>query len=147
MPIKKQEFYEGAALHLLARSEQIVGVLVESPFFLLNGRLLVLLKYSTKGRSPWGFSFALNEQTRLQEGAAKYQTKIGLICGADGVAAFDYEEYLQIANARGTSIHISCRRRHGEQYEVSGPDGTLNRKVAPSSWQKILDVNREVPDL
>ena len=84
MPIRKQEFYEGAALHLLARSEQIVGVLVESPFFLLNGRLLVLLKYSTKGRSPWGFSFALNEQTRLQEGAAKYQTKIGVICGADG---------------------------------------------------------------
>ncbi len=139
MAIQKQEFYEGAALHLIARSEQIVGILVESPFFLLNGRLLVLLKYSTKGRSPWGFTFTLNEQQRLCEKATKYKTKIGLICGADGVATFDYEEYLQIAAPRSSAIHVACYREHGGYYEINGPDGTLGRKIAPSSWQKILD--------
>ena len=52
MAIKKQEFYEGAALHLLARAGGITSLRYEAPLFLLNNRLLVHLKYSTKGRSP-----------------------------------------------------------------------------------------------
>lgn len=34
MAIKKQEFYEGAALHLLARSGGISNIRYETPFFL-----------------------------------------------------------------------------------------------------------------
>jgi hypothetical protein len=51
--IRKQEFYEGAALHLLARTGGITSVRYEAPFFLVN-QLSVLLKYSTRARSPWG---------------------------------------------------------------------------------------------
>ena len=72
MAIQKQEFYEGAALHILARTEQIAGILFDAPFFLLNGRCLVLLKYSTKGRSPWSFSFTESEQVQLRKKAAQY---------------------------------------------------------------------------
>jgi len=139
MPIQKQEFYEGAALHQLARTEQIVGILVDAPFFILNGRLLVLLKYSTKVRSPWSFSFSVNEQVQLKERSQKLTTKIGLICGSDGVAVFDYEEYLTIASPKASPLHVACYRNHGEYYEVSGPDGTLSRKVPPSNWQRVLN--------
>jgi hypothetical protein len=51
MAIKKQEFYEGAALHLLARNGGIASVRYEPPFFQFNGHLTVLLKYCTGGRS------------------------------------------------------------------------------------------------
>ena len=140
MAIKKQEFYEGAALHLLARNGGITSIRYESPFFVLNDDLLVLLKYSTRGRSPWGFTFMPGtEQVLLQGRASKLRIVIGLICGADGVAAFDYESYRSIAGLRKSAVHIACYRQHGEHYEVNGPDGRLNEKIAPSNWRKILE--------
>ena len=138
MAIKKQEFYEGAALHLIARTGTVATLKYEAPFFLFNDRLSVLLKYSTRGRSPWGFTFTADEQEILQARAANFKTAIGLICGADGVAAVSYESYLNIAALRKAAVHLACFRNHGEHYEVSGPDGPLGKKVSPSSWQKIL---------
>ena len=88
MGIQKQEFYEGAALHLLARSGRITALRYDPPFFMLNNHLLVLLKYSTRGRSPWGFTFTPDEQALLKAGGVKSRIVIGLVCGADGVAAF-----------------------------------------------------------
>lgn len=139
MAIKKQEFYEGAALHLLARSGKITSIRYESPLFMINNQLLVLLKYSTKGRSPWGFTFMPDEQVLLEKRASESQIIIGLICGADGVAAITYDAYLRVAAPRKSAIHIACYRPHGKHYEVKGPDGTLDGKVAPSNWQRILE--------
>lgn len=67
MAIKKQEFYEGAALHLLVRSGRVTSIRYDSPLFLVNNQVLVLLKYSTKGRSPWGFTFTTDEQALLRK--------------------------------------------------------------------------------
>jgi hypothetical protein len=139
MAIKKQAFYEGAALHLLARSREIGTIRYEPPFFLLNNRLLVYLKYSTRGRSPWGFTFMPDEQVILRAKARKSKVVIGLICGADGVAAVGYDAYISVANFRTSAIHISCYRRRCEHYEVNGPDGKLEEKVAPSNWCSILE--------
>ena len=136
--IKKQEFYEGAALHLLARTGLITALRYEPPFFLINDALTVLLKYSTKGRSPWGFTFMPDEQIALREKARVGRTVIGLICGADGVAAFEYYRFLKVATPGESALHLACYRKLGEHYEISGPDGVLNRKIAPSNWQRIL---------
>jgi hypothetical protein len=140
MPIRKQEFYEGAALHVLARSGAITSIRYEPPLFVLNDRLLVHLKYSTRGRSPWGFTFMPEEQVLLENRAAQSEIVIGLICGADGIAAFSYRDYRSVAAPRDGAIHIACYRDHGEHYEVNGPDGTLDGKVAPSDWRRILEL-------
>src|SRR2546430_7057395 len=100
MGIKKQEFYEGAALHRLARGGKIASVRYEAPFFFFNGEFLVLLKYSTRSRSPWGFTFTADEQLALNSVNSGSQLIIALICGADGVAAFGYDAYTQIAAVR-----------------------------------------------
>ena len=139
MAIKKQEFYEGAALHQLARSGGITSIRYDHPLFLLNNQVLVLLKYSTKGRSPWGFTFTMDEQALLQKKAAEHKVVIGLVCGADGVATFTYDGYRSVAAHKNVAVHIACYRKHGEHYEVNGPDGTLDGKVAPSNWQRILE--------
>lgn len=139
MAIKKQEFYEGAALYLLARTGRIASIRYEVPFFLINDDLLVYLKYSTKCRSPWGFTFTTEEQLVFQSRGSELKIVIGLVCGADGVVAFSYDCYRSIAAPRNSSVHIACYRRHGEHYEVNGPDGRLDGKVAPSNWLKILD--------
>jgi len=139
MAIKKQEFYEGAALHLLARSGGIASIRYEPPFFLLDNRLLVYLKYSTRGRSPWGFTFMPEEQLLMHDRASELKVVIGLICGSDGVAAVTFDDYRSVAAPRESAIHIACYRQHGEHYEVNGPDGKLDGKVAPSNWQRILE--------
>jgi hypothetical protein len=139
MALRKQEFYEGAALHALVRTGLITGIRPVQPFLLLNERVSVLLKYSTRGRSPWGFTFAADEQQVLRLQAAQQRLIIGLICGSDGVAAFDYDAYSAVAPIKDASIHIACYRDHGEHYEVRGPDGALPRKVAPSAWTRILE--------
>jgi hypothetical protein len=139
MAIKKQEFYEGAALYLLARTGSITSIRYDAPFFLLNNRLLVYMKYSTRGRSPWGFTFMPDEQVLLRASAHKFNIAIGLVCGADGVATFSYDAYLSVATLRESAVHIACYRQHGEHYEVNGPDGKLDDKVAPSNWRRILE--------
>ena len=139
MAIKKQEFYEGAALHLLARSGLGACIRYNAPFFVLDDRVWVYLKYSTKGRSPWSFSFASSEVTRLKIQRSESETMIGLICGADGVVTVSYEEFSTIVTSTNKNFCIACYRRHGEHYGVSGPDGTLEGKVAPSRWSRILE--------
>src|ERR1700719_3100931 len=116
MGIKKQEFYEGAALHLLAKSGTIASIRYEAPLFFLNSHLMVLLKYSTRGRSPWGFTFTPDEQALLKAADSKSRIVIGLVCGADGVAAFSSDAYFSIAPLRKSAIHVSCYRQHGEHY-------------------------------
>jgi len=139
MAIKKQEFYEGAALHLLVCHGTIAGIRYEKPFFLVNNGLLVYLKYSTRGRSPWGFTFTRDEQVLLHDSASQIRIVIGLICGADGVAALTFEDYQSVAAPRKAAVHVACYRKHGEYYEVKGPDGALAGKVAPANWQRILE--------
>ena len=139
MAIKKQEFYEGAAIHVIARSGAVSSIRYKSPFFYFNGALSVLLKYSTRGRSPWSFTFTLEEQTQMRVSSMKLKTVVALICGSDGIAAFEYSTFLSIAAPRQSSIRISCYRGHGEYYEVNGPDGTSSNKIAPSNWQRILE--------
>jgi len=85
MTIKKQAFYEGAALYLLARAGAIEGIRYEPPFFVLNEDLRIYLKHSTKGRSPWGFTFTVEEQSALEKHSASKAIIAGLVCGGDGV--------------------------------------------------------------
>lgn len=139
MGIKKQEFYEGAALHMLLRGVGTKAVRYEPPFFRFNEVIRVYLKYSTRVRSPWGFTFTSEEQMLLHNAEFGRETIVGLICGADGVAAISLDDYRSIASPRKSAIHVACYRLHGEYYEVNGPDGPLARKVPPSAWQRLLN--------
>ena len=137
MAIQKQAFYEGAALHMVTRAGE-TSIRHDAPFFLLDNRLHIFLKYSTKGRSPWGFTFTASEQLALASRGEDSSLVIGLICGSDGVATLAYGDYCQIADLQKSPVHVACFRKHNEHYEVSGPNGVLGSKVSPSMWQKIL---------
>lgn len=138
MPVAKQAFYEGAALYGLIRSGAVQHIIFKPPFFIVNNEVFLFLKYSTKPRSPWPFTFTASEQLVLRTMAADKRVMIGLICGGDGVAAVPWRSYSNIASIRASAIHISCRRQHGEHYEVNGPDGVLMGKIAPSVWSRML---------
>jgi hypothetical protein len=139
MAIQKQEFYEGAALHQLIRNCRRAQVTYAAPLFVFDERVQVHLKYSTGVRSPWGFTFKSDEQKLLYERANELPLVIGLVCGADGIAALPFESFARIAAPRNAAIRISCFRKHREHFEVSGPDGVVPGKIPPSDWQQLLN--------
>lgn len=141
MAIKKQEFYEGAALHRLVCSGGLKEISFEAPLFLLNNHTAVYFKHSAKNRSPWGFTFAPEECRFLEEKIHSYRLIAALICGFDGVAVIECAELLKIGHAKDSPVHIACFRRHGEYYKVSGPSGELSKKVAPSEWTRLLSTS------
>lgn len=143
MGIKKQEFYEGAALHLLIRGGRVASVRYKPPFFTLNDQVVVLIKYSTKGRSPWGFTFTVQERRTLMERASSGSLYVALVCGADGVVALNYEGFRSLIPPLENAVRIACFRDHREHYRVCGPVGTLDRKVSRTRWQKLLDEDNE----
>jgi len=138
MTIKKQEFYEGAALYQLIRGSTATKVAHSPPLFIFDDRLQVHLKYSTNKRSPWGFTFTPDEQILLCERANRMPLVIGLVCGADGIAALPFEDYLGIAPVSSAALRVACYRLHREHFEVRGPDGPVSGKIAPSDWARLL---------
>lgn len=138
MSIQKQEFYEGAALHRIIRGSAGTRVAHSPPLFIFDERLQIHLKYSTAKRGPWGFTFMPEEQILLREHSRVMTLVIGLICGADSVAALPYDDYAYVAALKDVALHISCRRSHREHFEIRGPDGVLPGKIAPSDWTKLL---------
>jgi hypothetical protein len=137
MGIQKQDFYEGAALYILLRSGDVRTIRHDAPYFIINDKTLVYIKYSTRKRSPWAFSVAPEEQLSLQSAAKEAPLFLGLVCGDDGVAALAFQHYMAVAAPRPTSAHLACYRNHGEHYEIRGPDGRLPHKIAPSEWQRL----------
>lgn len=137
MAIQKQEFYEGAALHQLVRGSTGVRILYNAPFFIVDDRLQVYLKYSTGIRSPWGFSFLPDEQQLMQIRSTSLPLVIGLICGSDGIAALPYAKYQQAAALSDVAVWVSCSRLHRKHFEVSGPDATIAGKISPSDWPHL----------
>lgn len=141
MPIGKHEFYEGAALHQLLRSDDFQSLVYDAPFFVVNGSASIHLKHCTKIRGPWQFTFGPHEQQVLESRGVACRLFLGLVCGADGIAAISYGQFAQIAPPSAASVAVACRRRYNEHYAISGPAGELSRKVPPSLWQRIPGPN------
>lgn len=138
MGIRKQEFYEGAAIYSLLRASGQLKIAYRAPFFVLSESRSVYLKYSTAKRSPWAFTFAPGEQATLQAESESHQVAIALICGAEGVVCLPYSDYQLVAAQRFTSVRVACRRLHGRHFTVLGPDGELTRKIPSSDWPNLL---------
>ena len=146
MSIQKQEFYEGAALLHLVTSGFVERLRYEAPFFVANERAWLYLKYCTRNRTPWGFTFGQSEREMLQQRSLTNKDLfLGLVCGSDGVAAVSFTDYCAAAGTDDGAIRISCARRRGEHYAVSGPAGDLPSKVPPIAWRRLLSEAHNEP--
>jgi hypothetical protein len=139
MSFNKQEFYEGAALRKLICAG-VTTIAYEAPFFRIDDSTVIYLKYSTKGRSPWGFTFMPAELSLLEQTASDGNVVVGLVCGPDGVAAVSQSDLAEVVGEPTGSAHVSCYRNHGHHYEIFGPAGAVPRKIAPSSWARVHQV-------
>lgn len=135
--IDKQDFYHGAALIPLLKDPRCTQITASNLGYIINDSVLVVLKYSTKSRSPWRFSFSNNEVVLLLQPSTNIK-KVSLvfICGGDGICAISLRELQEILG--DGDGWISAKRNFREQYEVAGPSGILNFKVSLQRWPSLV---------
>ncbi|MCL4456811.1 MAG: hypothetical protein M1147_12045 [Nitrospirae bacterium] len=141
--IDRQEFYHGAALIRLLDDNRCIAVKKHFTGYIVNNEVIVLFKYSTRSRTPWRFTFTLDEMITI-ETLCKGENKIviALICGGDGICAVYAEELYSIMGDNPGWIAI--KRDFNEQYGVTGPKGALERKISFKRWPSIIFDSIEV---
>jgi hypothetical protein len=135
--IDKQEYYHGAAIVRLLEDARYQTVKKHAMGYIINDEAIVLIKYSTKNRSPWRFTVTLDEMVNI-ETLVKQNIKvvIVLICGGDGICAISANELRSVMG--DNPGWIAAKRNYNEQYGVSGQNGMLERKIAFQRWPSIV---------
>jgi hypothetical protein len=64
--IDKQEYYHGAAIIRLLEDGRFNTITKHACGYIINVEVLTLLKYTTKARSPWRFTFTLDEMVNIE---------------------------------------------------------------------------------
>jgi hypothetical protein len=85
--LDKSEYYHGAALVRLMEDKRCTA-LRKLGFlgYVANDYTFIFLKYTTKGRSPWGFTFDEEDINRcLQMKEVHQRIILGLICDGDDI--------------------------------------------------------------
>lgn len=134
--IDKQAFYHGAAIIRLFEDLRCESVARHAIGYLVNESIFVFLKYSTKSRSPWRFSFSLDEIRRLSHMQPLHNTVVALVCGGDGICAITWTE--AEASLGNNAGWISAKRNFNESYGVAGSVGSLKRKVPLQRWPLLV---------
>ena len=135
--IDKREFYHGVILNRLLEDGRCQRVQKHEFGYVVNDTVFIFLKYSTKSRSPWRFSFSSDEIKRLNLLAGKFQKIIvTMVCGGDGICAISWREASSFLNDKAG--WISARRKFNEQYGVAGQAGKLRGKVPLNEWPLII---------
>ena len=134
--IKEFELYHGAVLTKIAQSDAHTVI---NPYptpsrctYLINNKIGLYIKHSSKRLTPWGFSFLRQHQDEIQHMAKSLdQVFVALVCGKDGIACLSHEELKHVLD----DVHDECEwirvsRRPREKYAIKGSDGKLRFKIA-----------------
>jgi len=109
--------------------------------YVLDNRLGLYIKYSSKRLSPWQFSFHKPHLEVIESlNKALGQVCVSLVCGNDGVTVLTYLEMQAVLDKQGgEGGWVSVRRKRSGMYDVHGSDGKLKFKIAQSDCpNKIL---------
>lgn len=136
--LDKTEYYHGAAVVRLIRDKHCVSVRKRDNLgYVVNDRSFVLLKYTTKSRSPWGFTFDQEDVDRCVKMAEEYNSVyVGLVCASDGICALTWHEIDELL--KGKAGRIAVDRKHNKSYSVWGTAGELKRKVSVNRWPGLM---------
>ena len=101
MALNEYEFYNGVVLNRLIRKGKPIKIDVfptsGNNSFMINEKVGLYIKYSTKKISPWRFSFTREHQEEMKIMRDLLDNiYLVLICGKDGIACIEYEELKQL---------------------------------------------------
>jgi len=108
--------------------------------YLINEVTPIALKMSSKRLGPWTFNFLRSHQKVYDDLFRHYSDfYVCLICGRDGIAGLSMQELRLVLDENYEEQEIvSVRRRLKKMYQVTGKDGTLEKRISRLSiFEKI----------
>lgn len=144
MALNEYEFYNGVVLNRLVRKGKPIKIDIfptsGNNSFMINDKVGLFLKFSTKKISPWRFSFTKEHQEEMKIMRDLLENiYLILICGRDGIACIEYEELKQILDEYYEDVEwVSASRLKREQYSIKGSNGKLDFKIADTDFPKKI---------
>jgi hypothetical protein len=136
--LDEYEFYQGAVLRQLVVESDFS--LSFRPFlrqgritaFVMNGRVGLYVKHSSKRMSPWRFTFTIEQAADLLDLEAKFSDSyVVFVCETDGLVTLPFSVLHDIVDFQQTdNAWVSVSRPPRSQYAIAGNKDELNRKVA-----------------
>ena len=131
--ISDHELLHGAALlklieHVPQVSIRHHAMIHPSLYVLERGEIIraVLLKFSTRRKSPWQFTFSQQEESAIvafKNSNLDISLHFGLVCHKDGVCCVDYSDLMNLMpDGTVASRRIGVARQPSGSYHLSGPD-------------------------
>jgi hypothetical protein len=136
--LDEYEFYQGVVLRQLAvENDYSISF---RPFlregrinaFVLNGRVGVYVKHSSKRMSPWRFSFNIDQAADLLDLEQKLPDSfVVFVCGTDGLVTLSFADlHTAVSFQESENAWISISRPPRTQYDIAGNRGDLKYKVS-----------------
>jgi hypothetical protein len=136
--LDEYEFYQGVVLRQLAVENSysmsfrpfVRGGRINA--FVVNGRIGVYVKHSSKRMSPWRFSFNIDQAADLLDLEQKFPDSFAVfVCGDDGLVTLSFADLHTIVSFQESeNAWVSASRPPRTQYELAGNRGELKYKVA-----------------
>ena len=100
--------------------------------FVLNEKIGVFIKHSSKRMSPWSFTFHLDQVSELRELETVHSLSfISFVCGKDGVATINVEMFHQLVGFdEEPQAWVRISRKPRTLYSFSGNRSNLPNKLA-----------------
>lgn len=153
--IPEYQFYHGALLHeIVISAEHEISLALEDSFgrrdaYVIDGKIGVLIKYSTARITPWFFTFTKEHMTELRELRLKTDLCfICLICEEDGFVCIRDLDLVGILKPTDTDVaSVRIDRRPRQMYRVSSSGMPLNGKVARGVQEIVAEITRRRNEL
>jgi hypothetical protein len=139
--LDKSEYYHGVAIIRLLEDNRCTSIKKRGNLgYVINDNIFVLLKYTTKARTPWGFTFDQEDIDRCNAMNKEHsQLVVGLTCGGDGVCAVTWSEMLYMLDRQPGRIAVG--RKHDQSYRIWGKGGKISNMVPVKRWPSIMFEN------
>jgi hypothetical protein len=84
--IYKQDYYQGVSVLRVLDDPRFVSIRKHEFGFIVNGDIFFLVKYTTKPRPPWRFTFTQDELNRIAPLIGSYKRLVvAFVCAGDGI--------------------------------------------------------------
>lgn len=142
--LEKSEYYHGAAIVRILEEKNCKSIHKLSNLgYIINNETFIFLKYRTKERTPWTFTFDQEDVDRCSNMAEQYKNVIlGLICGGDGICGLNWKDGKDLL--AGKPGHITTARKHNHSYSVWGTEGELKGKISANTWPALIFDSQEL---
>lgn len=121
--------------------------------FVLNERVGVFVKHSSKRLSPWSFTFLTEHLADLSDLATGFPSScVAFTCGKDGLVMLPIVQFRQLVDFNSIESEqnwIRIVRKPRSMYAVSGKAGDIAHKVAqgPLAIVSMLQTETTVHDV